>query len=343
MLSGGTRKIEVKDLLSRRSVVSDLSPVHKLVNQRRVVITGAGGSIGSELARQVYALEPQSLTLIDNSEYHLYAIGTALPHTNRLLGDVRDTNRIYEIFKALKPEVVFHAAALKHVPIVQSNPIEGIKTNVFGTQNVVDAAIVAEAETLVMVSTDKAVNPVSVMGATKRVAEMYVRAAGYSVVRFGNVLGSSGSVVPLFEAQIAKGGPITLTDEDVERYFMTIDEAVELVLLAATGQRATYVLDMGEPVNVGALARDMIRLAGKMPDSEIKVELTGLRPGERLQEELFYPKETVKPSGMGGILVADSMIYSNVGAAIGRLEELVRIGLVEESLAVLWRSVRVGS
>jgi O-antigen biosynthesis protein WbqV len=181
------------------------------------------------------------------------------------------------------------------------------------------------------------------MGATKRVAEMYVRAAGYSVVRFGNVLGSSGSVVPLFEAQIAKGGPITLTDEDVERYFMTIDEAVELVLLAATGQRATYVLDMGEPVNVGALARDMIRLAGKMPDSEIKVELTGLRPGERLQEELFYPKETVKPSGMGGILVADSMIYSNVGAAIGRLEELVRIGLVDESLVTLWRAVRVGS
>ena len=171
MLSGGTRKIEVKDLLSRRSVVSDLSPVLKLIEGKRVLITGAGGSIGSELARQVHALGPQVLTLIDNSEYHLYAIGTALPHANRLLADVRDTNRIYDVFKTFKPEVVFHAAALKHVPIVQANPIEGVKTNVFGTQNVVDAAIVAETETLVMVSTDKAVNPVSVMGATKRVAE----------------------------------------------------------------------------------------------------------------------------------------------------------------------------
>lgn len=337
------RKVDVNDLLNRRSVVSDLAPVEKLIKGRRVLITGAGGSIGSELTRQVQMFSPSTLCLFDHCEYNLYNLSAAMPYTNCLLADVRDTNRVYKIFNEYKPEVVFHTAALKHVPIVQANPLEGIKTNVFGTKNVVDASIISEVETMVMISTDKAVNPVSVMGATKRVAEMYVRSAGYSVVRFGNVLGSSGSVVPLFQRQIDAGGPVTLTDEDVERYFMTIDEAVELVLLASTGQKATYVLDMGQAVNVGALARDMIRLSGRMPDSEIKLSLTGLRPGERLQEELFYEKENISSSSMTGILIAESKVYSNVKSAIKQLEEFIRIGSIEESLSVLWRTVSVGS
>jgi len=322
-----TRPIAIEDLLGRPQTVLDRAGMKALIAGRRVLVTGAGGTIGGELVRQIAALAPAHLALVDNGEYQLYRIeqelGEEHPHLSHstVLADVRDAERMTRLFVAEKPELVFHAAALKHVPMVEHNACEGVLTNLVGTRNVADASNAAGVAAMVLISTDKAVNPASVMGATKRAAECYCQArdilAGvsgrtrYITVRFGNVLGSTGSVVPLFQHQIERGGPLTVTHPEIKRYFMTVREAVELVLQAAAlGARdgveagKIFVLDMGEPVRILDLARQMIRLAGLVPDKDIEIVITGLRPGEKLYEELLHETEHLVPTRCQGILLA---------------------------------------
>ncbi|MCC7259464.1 MAG: polysaccharide biosynthesis protein [Alphaproteobacteria bacterium] len=318
------KPVVIEDLLGRAQKTRDLAPVRDFIRGTRVLVTGAGGTIGGELARQIAASEPAELLLFDHSEYALYRIdqelGARFAHIPRraLLGDVRDLERVQALFAQYRPELVFHAAAIKHVPIAEDNPVEAIRTNVIGTRNLADTACEYGARAMVMISTDKAVNPTNVMGATKRLAEQYCHALGdegkagktkLMTVRFGNVLGSTGSVVPLFRQQIEAGGPVTVTDPRMTRYFMTVREAVELVIQAsATGAELAgqngmiFVLDMGEPVRIEELARQMIRLAGLSPDTDIAIRHVGLRPGEKLYEELFYADEAPKPLAEGVML-----------------------------------------
>jgi O-antigen biosynthesis protein WbqV len=320
------KPIAVEDLLGRPQAVLDRDAMKRLIAGRRVLVTGAGGSIGGELVRQIADGGPASLTLLDNSEFALYSIDLEISelHPNLvrhpLIADVRDAARISEIIGEAQPELVFHAAALKHVPVVEANPLEGVLTNVVGTRVVADACIAAKVALMVLISTDKAVNPTNVMGATKRIAEAYCQAldaaqtgvTSFVTVRFGNVLGSTGSVVPLFQRQLAAGGPLTITHADMTRYFMTIREAVELVLQASAfrfhhpdrHRGRIFVLDMGEPVKIVHLARQMIRLAGLRPDTDVKITFTGLRPGEKLFEEIFHGAEAPVPTEMDGVLEA---------------------------------------
>ncbi|WP_193227802.1 nucleoside-diphosphate sugar epimerase/dehydratase [Aureimonas psammosilenae] len=320
------RPIRLEDLLGRRPRRLSKDTVSNLIAGRTVLITGGGGSIGSELARQIAALEPARLVIVDASEFLLFEAENDLrrlaPQLDvlALIGNVREAATIERIFASVKPEIVFHAAALKHVPIVEAQPLEGLFTNSIGSRNVVRAAVKAGVRAMVMVSTDKAVNPANVMGATKRLAEMVCQAediaAGtegtrFVTVRFGNVLGSAGSVVPTFEKQLELGGPLTVTHPDIERYFMTIKEACLLVLEAA-GQGLQhreergriFVLDMGSPVKIADLARDVIRLSGLRPEADVKIVFTGLRPGEKLYEELFDRAETLSPTSVEGLLTA---------------------------------------
>ncbi|MBT7137551.1 MAG: polysaccharide biosynthesis protein [Rhodospirillaceae bacterium] len=321
------RPVAIEDLLGRPQHPLDRDAMASLIKDKRVLITGSGGSIGSELVRQVSDLEPRELTLVDHSEFNLYTIdmetGERHPNLERraVITDVRDAEAIRRLFEATKPELVFHAAALKHVPLVEANPCEGVLTNVIGTANVADACEAADVDTMVMISTDKAVNPTNVMGASKRIAERYCQGldlkrgknAGtrFVTVRFGNVLGSTGSVVPLFQKQLAVGGPLTVTDAQMKRYFMTVGEAVELILQASAMEDGEhlhdgkiFVLDMGEPVLIMDLARQMARLAGLVPDEDIDIKITGLRPGEKLFEEMFHGGEPLVETGQSGILLA---------------------------------------
>ena len=299
------RPVEVEDLLGRDAVELDLSALDELIGGEVVVVTGAGGSIGSELARQVVRFRPKQLVLIERSEPALWAIHRELQAAHprldlvQAVADVGDATRIDALFARHRPGMVLHAAAHKHVPMMEDNPGEALKNNVFGTKTIVDLAATHDVPSFVLISTDKAVNPTSVMGATKRLAERYVQHVAsrtghrYVSVRFGNVLGSVGSVVPIFEEQIANGGPVTITHPDMRRYFMTIPEASQLVLQAATLGRCgeILVLDMGEPVRILELAESMITLCGKEPYTDIPIEFTGLRPGEKLFEELSLSTE----------------------------------------------------
>ena len=321
------RPVAIEDLLGRPQKVLDHDAMKELIAGRRVLITGAGGSIGSELVRQICEFQPSKITLLDNSEFNLYSIDMEVsqqwPQLTRdaVLADVRDYEHIQRQLAQAKPELVFHAAALKHVPLVEAHPLEGAMTNVIGTANVARACRDAGVTAMVQISTDKAVNPTSVMGATKRIAEAYCQAldlaaqesAGtrFITVRFGNVLGSTGSVVPLFHKQLQEGGPLTVTDPQMTRYFMTVREAVELVLEATVlgcaetkHQGKIFVLDMGEPVRIIDLARQMIRLAGLKPDVDIKIEIIGQRPGEKLFEDMFHEQEKLVPTRYEGILLA---------------------------------------
>lgn len=360
-----TRPIAVEDLLGRPQKVLDAAAMRALIEGRRVLITGAGGTIGSELSRQVAGLAPSQLSLLDSSEFALYEIdleiGIARPELPRsiALADIRDRTRVQAVLEAESPDIVFHAAALKHVPMVETNPLEGVLTNTVGTRNVADAARRQNVDTMVLISTDKAVNPTNVMGATKRLAETYCQALDllraetgrgtrFVTVRFGNVLGSTGSVVPLFQRQIDVGGPVTVTHPDVTRFFMTTREAVELVIEAsALGSRDVmlagkiFVLDMGEPVRIQDLARQMIRLAGRRPDSEIEVTFTGLRPGEKLHEELMHASEHLIESEMEGIYVASPRTadHAILLRAFEELEEGARGGRDGEVLDRLQRLV----
>ena len=320
--SSRVQSIALGDLLKRPQAVMDDAAVRRLVMGKKVVVTGAGGSIGSELVRQIAELNPLVLVLLDHSEFNLYTIGKEIaerhPTLNCLeaLCDVRDRTNLRSWFLRAQPDIVFHAAALKHVPIVEAHPIEGIRTNILGTQNVADTCVQCGVEKMVLVSTDKAVNPHNVMGATKRSAEAYCQAmdaeAGstrFSAVRFGNVLGSAGSVVPLFQRQLAAGGPLTVTHPEITRFFMTIPEAVSLLLQASSlglntdnVRGAVYVLDMGQPIKILDLAEQMIRLAGKQPGTDVKIEFVGLRPGEKLYEELMHHDETLGATEADGVL-----------------------------------------
>ncbi len=317
------REISLEELLSRPPVRLDPEPVQALVAGRRVLVTGAGGSIGSELCRQIAASGCAQLTMIDASEVNLFhidrEIGEAWPGLSRreILCDVRDASRVDRVFASERPEIVFHAAALKHVTLVENHPCEGARTNVLGTRNVAMAAKAFGAAHMALISTDKAVAPSSVMGATKRVAEALARQYGssretrVSIVRFGNVLGSAGSVVPVFQHQIARGGPITLTDAEVERFFMTIPEAVQLVLRAVALSAGSteppagvLTLEMGEPVKIIDLARRMIELQGLVPERDIQIQITGLRPGEKLTEVLVDVNEAARAKAPGVIEAA---------------------------------------
>ena len=325
------RPINVEDLLGRPQKLLDKSSVNRLVSGKRILISGAGGSIGSELVNQLATFSPAHLSLLDNSEYNLFSVDLELsegfPNLSRsaLLADVRDKKRLKSVIKEERPNIIFHAAALKHVPMVEANINEGIATNVIGTRNIADVAVELGVETFIQISTDKAVNPSSIMGASKRMAEQYCQALNiaqtqasqlnFITVRFGNVLGSTGSVVEIFQNQIQRGGPISVTHPDMTRYFMTINEAVELVLQASALGREVeelggriLVLDMGEPVKIVDLAKQMVRLAGLKPEKDIKINFTGLRPGEKLFEELLHDSESSIQSAQEGVLVAATRI-----------------------------------
>ena len=312
------RDVEIEDILGRDPIVLDNNNIEELLKEKTVLITGAGGSIGSELCRQIAKYEPKEMVLIDIYENNLYDIELELKANynnikiDAIVASVRDKARMESIFEKTKPYVVFHAAAHKHVPLMEASPLEAIKNNVFGTYNVANCSDKFNVKRFVLISTDKAVNPTNIMGATKRMCEMIIQAKDkvskteFVAVRFGNVLGSNGSVVPLFKKQIAKGGPVTVTHKDITRFFMTIPEAVQLVLQASTYAKGgeIFVLDMGEPVKIYDLAVSLIKLSGLQPDVDIPIEITGLRPGEKLYEEILMSEEGLKSTDHSKIFIA---------------------------------------
>ncbi len=331
------KEIRIEELLGRPQISLPKQHVHNLVSKKRVLITGAAGSIGSELARQVAGINPSVIILCDQNETGLYELEyelrnhfPACDHLALFIGDVRDESAMESLFKRFRPEVVFHAAAYKHVPMMEYHPSEAIRNNVLGTKIMADLSIEYEVERFLLVSTDKAINPTNVMGASKRIAEIYVQSLGnrdkkvvhlgeggnnkatkFITTRFGNVLGSNGSVIPRFKEQIAEGGPVTVTHPDIIRYFMTIPEACSLMLEAVTMGNGgeVFIFDMGEPVKIVDLARKMIKLAGFVPGKDIDIRFTGLRPGEKLYEELLNKKEEVMATHHKKILIAKVMEY----------------------------------
>lgn len=358
------KPIMLRDLLPRATVSLDVTPVRNLIGGSRVIVTGAGGSIGAELCRQLVGFGPQQLIMLDSSEYLLYSIqdelarsGTGGTQLVARLGNIRDRAQILALFKKMKPDFVFHAAALKHVPMVEAQPLEGLLTNVVGTRNVADACVEAGVRAMLMISTDKAVNPTNVMGASKRLAESYCQSLDgennstrFITVRFGNVMGSAGSVVPLFKKQIAVGGPVTVTHPEIERYFMTIPEATELILQAAARNMSAgqidngkiYVLDMGAPVKILDIARKMIRLSGREPEKDIEIKFIGLRPGEKMFEELFLMDENVVATEIQGLLTASpmqAMPHGEISRIIDEIERCFRLNLTGQAIDNLRRAV----
>ncbi|MDU4258693.1 MAG: nucleoside-diphosphate sugar epimerase/dehydratase [Intestinibacter bartlettii] len=312
------RDVQIEDLLGREPIKMNLDDMNGIIKNKIIMVTGGGGSIGSELCRQIVKYEPKQLVLIDIYENNAYEIQQELIrhyHKNLdlkvLIASVRDEHKMEKIFEQYKPEIVFHAAAHKHVPLMEDSPCEAIKNNVFGTQNVVNLSDKYNVKKFVLISTDKAVNPTNIMGATKRCCEMIVQTKNktskteFVAVRFGNVLGSNGSVVPLFKKQIEEGGPVTVTHEEVTRFFMTIPEAVSLVLQASAMAKGgeIFVLDMGEPVKIIDLARNLIKLSGFEPNVDIKIEVTGLRPGEKLYEEVLMDEEGLQKTSNNQIRI----------------------------------------
>lgn len=315
------RNVQIKDLLGRDPIELDNKNIKNLIKDKTILVTGGGGSIGSELCRQIIKYKPQNLVILDIYENTLYDIERELeadyPTANikAIIGSVRDKERLEEVFNKYKPNVVFHAAAHKHVPLMETSPLEAIHNNVFGTYNVVNCADKFGVEKFVLISTDKAVNPTNIMGASKRVCEMIVQTKNktsktdFVAVRFGNVLGSNGSVIPLMKKQIEKGGPVTVTHKEITRYFMTIPEAVQLILQAVTYAKGgeIFVLDMGEPVKIYDLAVSLIRLMGYEPNVDIPIIITGLRPGEKLYEELLMAEEGLVSTKHDKIFITQPM------------------------------------
>ena len=352
------REVEVTDLLGREPVQIDQDAVSKLILGERVLVSGAGGSIGSELCRQILGFRPAALMLVDQAEPLLFATEQQLLRVRNeepalrdtliqpAIADITDQDRVEELVSRFKPELICHAAAHKHVPMMESNPGEAVKNNVFGTRTLAEAAVRNNVKMFVMVSTDKAINPTSVMGVTKRVAELYVQALSkraqttFVTVRFGNVLGSSGSVVPIFREQIRKGGPVTVTHPEMKRYFMLIPEAVQLILQAAVFGRGgqIFVLDMGEPIRIVDMARQLIRLSGLSPDVDIQIKYVGLRPGEKLFEELQLDGESVDKTPHPRIRVVKA-VEASWEELLAQLERLQR-ALVSQSPAEIRASLR---
>jgi len=350
------RDVRIEDLLRREPIKTDLATVHALVKDKRVLVTGAGGSIGSELCRQIVKAAPASLILVGHGENSIFniqnelrqdfaagrsAVETIIP----VIADVRDWPRLQQIFAEHNPEIVFHTAAHKHVPLMEANPIDAITNNILGTNFLLETCLTYEVERFVLISTDKAVNPANIMGVTKRTAELLVLNAAkrsgkpYVAVRFGNVLGSRGSVVPFFKKQIEAGGPVTVTHPEVTRYFMTIPEAVQLVLQAAAMGKAgdLFMLDMGDPIKIVDLANDLIRLSGLKPNEDIEIIFSGLRPGEKLHEDLYQGHEDHAPTEHEKILrVTSAYIHpANLRRSIVRLHQLSRDGKLNEALALI--------
>ena len=362
------KEVAIEDLLGRQQIKADLREVFNFINGRRVLVTGGGGSIGSELCRQIAAHAPEMLIIFDVYENNAYDIQLELrekyPYLNLkvLIGSVRDSRRIYQVFEEYRPHIVYHAAAHKHVPLMEDSPCEAIKNNAIGTYKTAYAAMMHGCERFVLISTDKAVNPTNVMGASKRLCEMIIQSfdakiksrkaeeipelfthpliphhqigkeeilkkahTEFVAVRFGNVLGSNGSVIPIFKKQIAEGGPVTVTHPDIIRYFMTIPEAVSLVMLAGTYADGgeIFVLDMGSPVKIDTLARNLIKLSGLKPDVDIKIEYTGLRPGEKLYEEKLMSEEGLKKTDNKMIHIG-SPIPFDTDAFFGQLDVLMK-------------------
>lgn len=342
------RNVEVEDLLGREPVQVDR--MTNYVMNKNILVTGAGGSIGSELCRQIAAAKPVQLILLGHGENSIYTIEMELRTKNpqlkliSIIADIQDRKRMDQVFDTYRPEVVFHAAAHKHVPLMEANPSEAIKNNVLGTMNVAECANRYGVERFVLISSDKAVNPTSVMGATKRIAEMFIQGLSissktiYTSVRFGNVLGSRGSVIPRFKEQIRNGGPVTVTHPEMIRYFMTIPEAVQLVIQAGALAKGgeIFVLDMGRPIKIVDLARDLIRLSGFEPDQDISIQYSGIRPGEKLYEELLTQEEGVTSTKHDRIFIAKpsyvdlhalKMKIRELEKVLGKDSELIRISL----------------
>lgn len=348
-ISNKVKSFEIEDLLDRKPIVLDTKSISAQLQEKTVLITGAAGSIGSEITRQVLGFKPTKIIMLDQAETPLHNLGLEVNNLRNkvkiksVLTDIRDLEALEKVFLRYKPNVVYHAAAYKHVPLMEENPSQAVTTNVQGTKNLADLAIKYNVERFVMVSTDKAVNPSSVMGASKRIAEKYVQTlhdklknednsqrTKFITTRFGNVLGSNGSIVPLFTKQILEGGPLTITHPDIIRYFMTIPEACQLVLEAGTMGKGgeIFIFDMGSPVKIIDLAKKMIRLAGFTPDKEIEIKIIGLRPGEKLYEELLNDTSKTLPTHNEKILIAEEICDDHnqvVLAVIGLLDNMQRI------------------
>jgi len=363
-LAGQIRPVEVEDVLGREPVEVDLDAIASYLSGETVLVTGAGGSIGSELCRQISRIGPARLVLVDHSEPALFDIerelvdergfSAALP----VLADVKNRVKLRQVFETYRPAVVFHAAAYKHVPLIESNPVEAVRNNTLATRTLAEIAVEFGAQRFVLISTDKAVNAKTVMGQSKAVCEWIVESFGarddvqtrFVAVRFGNVLGSSGSVIPIFRRQIAKGGPVTVTHAEMTRYFMTIPEAVQLVVQAGAigGRGRVFVLDMGEPVRILDLAHQMIRLSGREPERDVAIEIVGARPGEKLQEELWSASEDVTPSSHPTILqvsghsIDPAWLESELTALEGLVEEGSTLDLVGRLAAMVREPRRVG-
>ena len=349
------RDVEIEDILGRDPIKLDNNNIEELIKGKVVLVTGGGGSIGSELCRQIVKYKPEKLVMLDIYENTLYDIELELKANYpdipiiAIIGSVRDKKKLEKLFETYKPYLVFHAAAHKHVPLMEGSPLEAIKNNVIGTYNVVNCADKYKTKRFVLISTDKAVNPTNVMGATKRMCEMIVQAKNkvsdteYAAVRFGNVLGSNGSVVPLFKKQIKTGGPVTVTHKEITRFFMTIPEAVQLVLQAITYAKGgeIFVLDMGEPVKIYDLAVSLIKLSGLEPNVDIPIKITGLRPGEKLYEELLMSEEGLEKTAHNKIFIAEPLdvTMEQVEEKIETLEELTKNE--DNALAQIRKVIRV--
>jgi FlaA1/EpsC-like NDP-sugar epimerase len=343
-ISQKVKNIQIEDLLERSPIVLNNESISKQLKGKTILITGAAGSIGSEIVRQVLIFNPRKVIILDQAETPLHHLGLEVASVNSgviihsIIADIRDKSAVERVFKLYRPEMVYHAAAYKHVPLMEKNPSQAILTNVCGTKNIADLSCEYGVKKFVMISTDKAVNPSNVMGASKRIAEKYVQSlhlkcqknshlypTKFITTRFGNVLGSNGSVVPLFSKQIAEGGPITITHPDIIRYFMTIPEACQLVLEAGSMGKGgeIYIFDMGKPVKIIDLARKMIRLAGYVPDKDIKIKIVGLRPGEKLYEELLNDTSKTLPTHHEKIMIAQEIqeefldLHDNINELIG--------------------------
>lgn len=358
----GIRKIKIEDLLGRSEIKISMDEIKANVEGKTILVTGAAGSIGSELCRQLAKLSIKGLIMFDNAETPLHNVRLEFEEQfpdlefTPIIGDVRQKERLDYVFRRFHPQIVFHAAAYKHVPLMEENPCEAVLVNVIGSRNVADKCIEYSVEKMVMISTDKAVNPTNIMGCTKRLAEIYVQSLGLAIesgrvngctqfvtTRFGNVLGSNGSVIPRFTEQIEKGGPITVTDPEIRRFFMTIPEACRLVMEAATMVTGTqiFVFDMGMPIKIVDLAKNMIKLAGYEVDKDIKIEYTGLRPGEKLYEEVLATKENTIPTEHDRIFVAKvrKYEYDDIKQTVEKLEELSQRVIIPDMVILMKKTV----
>lgn len=362
IMKSSIREVKIEDLLGREEIRLDMDAIVENFGGKTVLVTGAAGSIGSELCRQLASFGPKKLVLFDNGETPMHNLRLELEERYKdldfvpVIGDVRQEPRLDYVFRKYRPQVVFHAAAYKHVPLMEENPCEAVRVNVAGSRNVADKCVEYDVEKMVMVSTDKAVNPTNIMGCTKRLAEIYVQSLGLAIekgevkgrtrfvtTRFGNVLGSNGSVIPRFREQIAKGGPVTVTHPEITRFFMTIPEACRLVMEAATMSTGNqiFVFDMGESVKIDTLARRMITLAGFVPDRDIMVEYSGLRPGEKLYEEVLSNTENTDPTSHDRIRIAKVREYDHSHAkdVMTELERLSMIVEIPEMVKLMKRTV----